>query len=118
MIKEQKKFNKDNDLQVGMFNNNIQQVRMAIRNGADINSMNSNNEPVITWLARKIKYNLANKGDLFFLIDNGANWYIKDKHGDYFIDYLEEDIIEKLKMKYKIEYDDFLDNKIITEFNI
>ena len=55
---------------------------------------------------------------LILLIDAGADWFIKDDSGKYFVDLLENGWLEDIKFRYPEKYQEYLVNKASDKYNL
>ena len=55
---------------------------------------------------------------LQLLIDNGADWFIKDNRGDFFIDYLSDELLVMISKDYPDKYSEYLIKKESEKYNL
>jgi len=107
------------DLIMSIENNEIENALYFIELGVDINYVDSNGITPLMMCVMFNKYEIFKK-----LIDNDADWYIKDNEDEDFIDYLNyynSDYKEKyynLLKSHKDKYNEYLIKKQSEKFNI
>jgi ankyrin repeat protein len=68
-------------LSVAAYNHSFECVKILLENGADINSTNHAGTTILMYAKTKV-YTNRNLNFLSYLIENGANPYLKDKFGN------------------------------------
>lgn len=76
-------------LSVSAFNHSMDCVKLLLNHNANINSVSNNGTTVLMYAKTKVFEN-RNFGYLDFLIENGADLFIKDKFEKDILDYVQE----------------------------
>ena len=105
-------------------------IEKAINYGADVNLIIKKNT-VLEYQGEDNIINIQNTNSLFIaalsltslkgfklIIEQGANWNIKNNDGKDFMDFLDKDTKEDIINNYPDKYQDFLDLKNMDKFNI
>jgi len=76
-------------LSVAVFNHSLNCVNLLLSKGANINIVNNNGTTILMYAKTKVFSN-RNFSFLEYLINNGADLFIKDKFGKNVLDYVKE----------------------------
>lgn len=90
-------------LSVAAYNHSFECVKILLENGADINSTNYAGTTILMYAKTKV-YTNRNFNFLSYLIENGANPYLKDKFGNdifFYVDRLSDPMIIDFFKKIK-----------------
>ena len=88
-------------------------VKYLLKNGADVNLIDNNGLTSLFYAADHESFS-----SLQLLIDAGADWFIKDKHGDYFVDILSEEMGKIIAEMYPEKYQEYLIRKKADKYNL
>jgi len=88
-------------------------LKYLLKNGADVNLIDNNGLTSLFYAADH-----ESLSSLQLLINAGADWYIKDKYGDYFIDNLSEELKKIISEDYPEKYEEYLIRKKADKYNI
>jgi len=92
---------------------NIEIVKLLIKLGADINNIDFYGDSLLIIAAIQQKYDI-----LFLLLSLDINWFIKNKQGYFFLDYLKYDEIQLIKKLYPENYKKYLKLQKSEKFNL
>lgn len=95
-------------LSVSAFNHSLDCVKLLLKHNANINSVSNNGTTVLMYAKTKVFEN-RNFGYLDFLIENGADLFIKDKFEKNILDYVQE--------KGDLEMIEYFSNKMRESIN-